>query len=799
MQMEFGAILAGKARRPGKEDCQATVDDLAFAACAVSPAQLCARQAPCRQPPRTTARDRGPEIRMTATPDGGLPLDSAKIVSGNCICAGLPIALTSCPTTGRDGRVPLPQANLLSEETSPYLRQHKDNPVHWRPWSEATLAEARELDRPILLSVGYAACHWCHVMAHECFEDAEVAGLMNRLYVNIKVDREERPDIDQIFMAALSATGEQGGWPLTMFLTPDAKPFWGGTYFPKKSRYGRPGFMQVLESIDRAWRDRRGELADSAQTLKNHVESTLSARASVTEQTARANLPALASGIHSMIDQQRGGLRGAPKFPNAPFMQTLWLSWLETGDTAHRDAVLLSLRHMLNGGIYDHIGGGLCRYSTDAEWLVPHFEKMLYDNAMLIRLANWAFARNRRATVSRPNRNHDRLAAARDARRRRRLRREPRRRQRRRGGLLLHVGPCRHRSRPGQRCACLLRRLRAGSAAWLGRQADRPRNADAARSNPPRSDPCSPSSLPRVKNACVPAATTRCWPTGTAWRLPRSPKPRVTLTAPTGWRPHKPPTVSLPNQRMPTGGCRTRSSATANSSRRCRPTMPRWPMPRSPSTRRRPTPAYLADAVSYLQALDRWYIDEDNAGHYLTASDSRDVPLRIRGDVDEAIPSATSQIIEAFARTATATGRLDLLDRAWTIARAATGRIRNQAYGQAGIVNACTILEGSRKLVVVDDQNKPVLSAVATRRPDPRRVDIALPLGAQPVELPGSVHVDTEQTGGLALPRPIMPAADRRSERTGKRASIVEAPGTRLRYSSNRRNRRWSWSASACR
>ena len=189
----------------------------------------------------TISRAFGPEIRITATPDGGLPLDSAKIVSGNCICAGLPIALISNPISGRDRRVPLPQANLLSEETSPYLRQHKDNPVHWRPWSEATLAEARELDRPILLSVGYAACHWCHVMAHESFEDPEVAGLMNRLYVNIKVDREERPDIDQIYMAALSATGEQGGWPLTMFLTPDAQPFWGGTYFPEAAALWPPG------------------------------------------------------------------------------------------------------------------------------------------------------------------------------------------------------------------------------------------------------------------------------------------------------------------------------------------------------------------------------------------------------------------------------------------------------------------------------------------------------------------------------------------------------------------------------
>jgi uncharacterized protein YyaL (SSP411 family) len=211
--------------------------------------------------------------------------------------------------------VPLPQANLLAEETSPYLRQHKDNPVHWRPWSGAALSEAAELDRPILLSVGYAACHWCHVMAHECFEDAEVARLMNQLYVSIKVDREERPDIDQIFMTALSATGEQGGWPLTMFLTPDARPFWGGTYFPKLPRYGRPGFMQVLRSVHGAWDNKRAELTDSAETLKTHVESRLSARQPATSETARAQLPALADGIYSMIDPARGGLRGALSFP----------------------------------------------------------------------------------------------------------------------------------------------------------------------------------------------------------------------------------------------------------------------------------------------------------------------------------------------------------------------------------------------------------------------------------------------------------------------------------------------------
>ena len=285
----------------------------------------------------------------------------------------------------------LPDKNLLAGETSPYLRQHADNPVHWRPWSRAALDEAQAQGRPILLSIGYAACHWCHVMAHESFEDEAVAAVMNRLFVNIKVDREERPDIDQIHMAALQAMGEQGGWPLTMFLTSDARPFWGGTYFPKVARYGRPGFVAVLEAVADTWRERRDELDRSAGALSAHVAGELAP--TPTDMAAKTSgLEPFAEAIHAMIDRDKGGLRGAPKFPNAPMMQVLRLSWQRNGIAAHRDAVVASLRAMLSGGIYDHIGGGLCRYSTDAEWLVPHFEKMLYDNAQLMDLAGWAYA-----------------------------------------------------------------------------------------------------------------------------------------------------------------------------------------------------------------------------------------------------------------------------------------------------------------------------------------------------------------------------------------------------------------------
>src|SRR5690606_10716369 len=221
--------------------------------------------------------------------------------------------------------------------------QHSRNPVHWRGWSPETLAQAQALDRPILLSIGYAACHWCHVMAHESFENEAVAAVMNRHFINIKVDREERPDIDQIYMAALSATGVQGGWPLTMFLTPEGKPFWGGTYFPREPRYGRPGFVQVLEAVHKAWINNREEIERGANTLTDHVHGQLAPIAARAELSPD-RLSTFAESVNGMIDRQRGGLHGAPKFPNAPFMNVLWLNYLQTGKESHRDAVLMTLK-----------------------------------------------------------------------------------------------------------------------------------------------------------------------------------------------------------------------------------------------------------------------------------------------------------------------------------------------------------------------------------------------------------------------------------------------------------------------
>lgn len=647
--------------------------------------------------------------------------------------------------------MPLAAANLLSEETSPYLRQHKDNPVHWRAWSSEALAEARELDRPILLSVGYAACHWCHVMAHESFEDDDVAAVMNRLFVNIKVDREERPDIDQIYMAALNATGEQGGWPLTMFLTPDGRPFWGGTYFPKLPRYGRPGFIQVLESVHRAWQDKRGELARSADALTDHVAARLAGSTAPTTIDPR-QLTMLAVGVHGMIDQQRGGLRGAPKFPNAPFMRVLWQDSLTSANRDHRNSVLLSLHEMLKGGIYDHIGGGLCRYSTDADWLVPHFEKMLYDNAQLIQSAGWAYAATK-----------DEL----------------------------------FRVRIEETADWLLREMRAGGGAFassldadsegeeglfytwdrseiesiLGKQTDRflsiyalgtphgwegkpvlhidPKIADLA--------PVFSDEFGSLRQELLAARAARIRPGRDDKVLVDWNGLTIAALAEVGRLLDRPDWI---------GAAATAYRFVIESSDSAAR------LPHSILGDRRLYPAMSSDYAAMINAsialfeatsdasyvatgrdlagtLDTWYADESGHGHYLSASDSADLLMRIRGDVDEAIPSATAQIIEALTRLAALTGDLDLQSKAWAAAESASGRAAQLAYGQAGIVYASALALDPWKLVAVDAPGSRAFAAVANAASDPRRVDILLTAGdgTSIAALPGGVTPDISRPG----------------------------------------------------
>ncbi|HSN43044.1 MAG TPA: DUF255 domain-containing protein, partial [Propionibacteriaceae bacterium] len=269
-------------------------------------------------------------------------------------------------------------ANRLTDSTSPYLQQHAHHPVDWWPWCDEAFVEATQRDVPIFLSVGYAACHWCHVMAHESFEDAEVAAFINDNFVAIQVDREEHPDVDAVHMAATQALTGQGGWPMTVFLTPTGEPFFAGTYFPPERRDGTPALRDVLDVLASAWTDRRGEVLESAAT----ITAQLAEISGVTEATAAPQARETLDLLGESYDMLNGGFGRAPKFPPAMVLDAL----LVKGDPTSLDMAQLTCEAMARGGIHDQVGGGFHRYSTDTGWVVPHFEKMLYDNAQLAQL-----------------------------------------------------------------------------------------------------------------------------------------------------------------------------------------------------------------------------------------------------------------------------------------------------------------------------------------------------------------------------------------------------------------------------
>jgi len=271
-------------------------------------------------------------------------------------------------------------ANRLATETSPYLQQHADNPVEWYPWGPEALERARREDKPILLSIGYSACHWCHVMAHESFEDPAVADVMNRLFVNVKVDREERPDLDQIYQSAHQMLAQRpGGWPLTMFLTPEGAPFFGGTYFPKQARYGMPAFPELCERIEALWRERRPDISAQNEQVLQAFARTLPQAAAQASEFSTEVVRAMLDNLRANFDAALGGFGRAPKFPHPTDLELC----LREGE---KDIALVTLERMCQGGIYDQLGGGFCRYSVDAQWAIPHFEKMLYDNGPLLGL-----------------------------------------------------------------------------------------------------------------------------------------------------------------------------------------------------------------------------------------------------------------------------------------------------------------------------------------------------------------------------------------------------------------------------
>ena len=279
------------------------------------------------------------------------------------------------------------RSNRLAGETSPYLLQHKDNPVDWYPWGDEALRRARDEQRPILLSVGYSACHWCHVMAHESFEDPGTAQLMNASFVNVKVDREERPDLDQIYQGVVQLMGGQGGWPLTVFLTPDLVPFYGGTYFPPEPQHGLPSFRTLLDALSRAWTEERPKVLEQAGEFKNGLRQLATyGLGDLMTPVSGEDVTATGRALVRALDPVEGGFGGAPKFPNTMDLALLLRAWRRSGNDALREGALHTLDRMVTGGIHDQLGGGFHRYSVDRFWRVPHFEKMLYDNALLLHL-----------------------------------------------------------------------------------------------------------------------------------------------------------------------------------------------------------------------------------------------------------------------------------------------------------------------------------------------------------------------------------------------------------------------------
>jgi uncharacterized protein YyaL (SSP411 family) len=276
-----------------------------------------------------------------------------------------------------------PPANRLAAETSPYLLQHAHNPVDWYPWGPEAIARAKKEDKPIFLSIGYSACHWCHVMERESFENAEIARVMNQHFINIKVDREERPDLDQIYMNAVQAMTGHGGWPMSVFLTPALEPFFGGTYFPPIDSRGMAGFPRVLLSVQRAWEERRDEIVSSAGEMTERLRLMGEVSAGKDGPFDRHHLDQAGRLLMGNFDPRHGGFGRAPKFPHPMDLKVLLRHHLRTGDSHAQHVVRHTLEKMARGGIYDHLGGGFARYSTDDRWLVPHFEKMLYDNALL--------------------------------------------------------------------------------------------------------------------------------------------------------------------------------------------------------------------------------------------------------------------------------------------------------------------------------------------------------------------------------------------------------------------------------
>ena len=602
-------------------------------------------------------------------------------------------------------------SNQLGDAVSPYLLQHKDNPVDWREWSGDALAEAKRRDCPILLSVGYAACHWCHVMAHESFEDAGVAQVMNTLFVNVKVDREERPDIDHLYMTALHALGEQGGWPMTMFLTPEGKPFFGGTYFPKDPRYGRPGFVQMMEAIDKAWRERRDEIDQSAGTITAHIQNAVG-QASASDPAPQGSLAKLdltgsAARISQMIDPARGGMKGAPKFPNAPFMEILARSAFETGEEAHLGAFLRTTQALANGGIYDHVGGGLHRYSTDDRWLVPHFEKMLYDNAQFLRHLGWAFRatgddlfrQRMEETVGWLDREM-RLAG---------------------GGLSASLDAdsldehghseegafyvwqeAEVEALLGAESASFKRAYDVSPGGnWEGK-AILHRLHPGTRSDDPDFLEAKETLLAARDSRARPGRDDKVLADWNGMTIRALCEVSAILADDRSLQMAKDSFAFVMGEMVVEGRLRHAARDGRTAGLALSSDYGALMSAAAALFTRTLDASYLDHGLWLAGELERWHGDSAG-GHTLNASDSADVLFRLRGDQDEAVPSATSLVIEGLAMLGQATGRIAITEAAERAAEAAAGRIGENLFGHPGIVAAARRLVRGSELAIIGE------------------------------------------------------------------------------------------------
>jgi uncharacterized protein YyaL (SSP411 family) len=623
------------------------------------------------------------------------------------------------------------ETNLLAQEKSPYLLQHAGNPVHWHPWGHAALQAAQAAHKPILLSVGYAACHWCHVMAHESFENPETAALMNRLFISIKVDREERPDIDHIYMSALHALGEQGGWPLTMFLTPDGTPFWGGTYFPPEPRWGRPSFRQILNAVADAYQAGDKSVATNGTTLKRALAA--SAATTPGDTPGPETLASVAHAYVRVTDPVHGGLRGAPKFPNAPIFRFLWQHARSSGQPEFAAAVHLMLRRMSQGGIYDHLGGGYARYSTDAEWLAPHFEKMLYDNAQLLELLAFAhaaapdplYAARATETVAWLNRDmttNGAFACAEDA--------DSEGEEGKfyvwsHAEIAALLGP----SAPAFSEAydvtptgnwegkTILRRVTEPAdepaEAALAAQRNILFAARAHRPRPGRDDKILADWNGLMIAALARAAAVFHQPAWLVLAESTYKNLRALLTTPDGRLHH-----AWRDGTITAAGLLDDHAALARAA-----------VTLFEATGR---PSYLTDAENLAQAALTWFADTDGS-FFATASDAPDVPaIRPRTAADNATPNANGLMAETFARLHHLTGDPAWRARATSVITAFSGAL-DKLTTQSTLLAAADLLENAITIVIAGDPASPeaqALTALALGSSDPATIVLRAPPGA---------------------------------------------------------------------